>query len=70
MSRNTRYGSTPTRCTNEKILIIPTLYFHRSDLYSKCHAANNLSKENPQNPMTISHVYNNIQLHIEIIHTF
>jgi hypothetical protein len=70
MPRNTRYASTPTRCTNEKILIIPALYFCRSDLYSKCHATNNLSRENPQTPMTISHVDNNIQLHIEIIHTF
>jgi hypothetical protein len=67
MPRNIRYASTPIRFTNEMILIILALYFYRYDLYSKFHEKNNLSREYPQ---MISHVDNNIQLYIEIIHTF
>jgi hypothetical protein len=42
----------------------------RYDLYSKFHTSNSLSRENPQSPITISHVENNIQLLIQIRHTF
>jgi hypothetical protein len=59
-----------TRCANDRYqiyqLCIPVDMTYTVNVIQPI----DLSRENPQTPITISHVDNNIQLHIKIRHTF